>query len=203
MNYAGVMLLITAVQREFLSILTIVLYRIDKWLFKYGHIKTFIYIIVCTLNAFVFVILLQYLFRFFSQGYLQYINFTDFSVTIRAESRTEDYELRELLYFERHHAGEISDYRGLPQAILYNGNSVNGMRVLSCRKMFYRVLGEDIDIACSIKIYRTNPTRSFCKWIKKYPILILTVKKLIVYLTHKLISLSKSSGFSDLIIWSE
>ena len=156
MDYAGVMLLITAFQRETLSILTIVMYRIDKWLFKYGHIKTFMYIIVCTVNAFVFAVLLQYLFRFFSQGYLQYINFTDFSVTIRAQSRTEDYELRELLYFERHHAGEISDCSGFPPLILYNGNIVNGIRVLSCRKMFYRVLGEDIDITCSIKIYRTK-----------------------------------------------
>ena len=65
MDYAGVMLLITAFQRETLSILTIVMYRIDKWLFKYGHIKTFMYIIVCTVNAFKFAVLLQYLFRFF------------------------------------------------------------------------------------------------------------------------------------------
>lgn len=158
MNYAGVMLLITAFQRETLSILTIVMYRIDKWLVKYGHIKTIMYIIVCTVNAFLFVILLQYLFRFFSRGYLHYINFADFSVTIRAQTRTKDYELPELQTYERHHVGEISisGSMELPPVIVYNGNSVNGTRGLSCRKMFYRVVGEDIDITCSVKLYRTH-----------------------------------------------
>lgn len=156
-HYAGISLLITAYQREILSILAIVVYRIRTWLFIYGRIKTFIYIIICTGNAVLLVTLLQYLFGFFSHGFLQYMNFADFAVTIRAQFRMEDYELRELLLYERHYAGEISfpGSMGRPPMSLYNGESLNGMPVLSCRKMFYRVLGEDIDITCYIKIYRT------------------------------------------------
>jgi hypothetical protein len=158
MNYAGVMLLITEFQREIISILAIVVYRIRTWLIKYGHIKTFMYIILCTANAILFVILLQYLLQFFSHGYLHYINVADFAVTIRAQDRTKDYELPELQTYERHHAGEISISGSMerPPRIVYNGDSVNGTRCLSCRKMFYRVLGEDIDITCSVKLYRTH-----------------------------------------------
>lgn len=73
---------------------------------------------------------------------------------LEADLRNSDYTLPELQSYEKHHSSKI-----LTNGVLtFEGKNatINTIRAPLCRKVFYRVPGEDVKISCDAKIWKTQ-----------------------------------------------
>lgn len=153
MNVAS---LIKAFQDEVLSITSDVIYLLYKWVYKFGLSRVLLYIMLCVVNAFILVFLSEYV-VFITQNrmhYFHYLKPSTVSVQLEADLRNSDYTLPELQSYEKLHS-----YKILTNGVLAfeGGNAtINTIRAPLCRKVFYRVPGEDVKMSCYAKIWKTQ-----------------------------------------------